>query len=121
MSLALQQMRAMLLKNVDVVFWLKDKVVNVSFQDDDTALRAQALARVQTYSPDATIPSRVYIGDRTPFVLTALGDAVTMSNITTSGVHPGRQPNGKLVVHVFSHDPYDADTIYAKRKENQYW
>ena len=121
MSLTLGQMRAMLLENVDVCFWLEEKVVNVSFKDDGTALRAQALARVQTYSPDATIPSRVYIGDKTPFVLTALGAAVTMSNITANGVHPGRQPNGKLVVHVFSHDPYDADTIYAKRKANNYW
>ena len=111
--------------------WEQETCTSTSLVDNTSALYTQALAlariHVQKRSPIGD-SARVYIGDGTRFILTELGQTLTLADIRArGGVHPGNENGtflpltGRIEVHVFTYNPENVDSLYSIRQANNYW
>jgi hypothetical protein len=113
--------------HVLVSYWQHNSVSTGILVDDQQApLRAQAIALVQAWNRVTLSPGvRVYLGDDTPFVLTALYADTTLDDIRVRwvihplGAHGWRPLNGQLTVHVFDYTPHH-DALYIRHRHHNY-
>ncbi len=116
------------MRHILVSHWQYNGVdTGVLVDDQETPLREQAIALVEQWQRATLSPGvRVYLGDRTPFVLTVLHADTTLDDIREQpGIHPlgahaWRPLDGGLTVHVFDYTPHH-DALYIRRRRNNYW